>query len=54
MAPEERTRFLRNAARWQEMTPTERKTWKELVTKLPPLPPDFNAPPMPPAPAREE
>jgi hypothetical protein len=48
MTPEERGSFLRNAARWQAMTPQERQTWKQLVTKLPPMPPEPVAfPPIP-------
>jgi hypothetical protein len=39
LPPPERASFLRNAARWQAMTPQDRTAWKELVTKLPPLPP---------------
>jgi hypothetical protein len=39
LPPPERASFLRNAARWQEMTPQDRAAWKQLVTKLPPLPP---------------
>jgi hypothetical protein len=40
MGVEERKEFLLNAARWQAMSPQERETWKELVTKLPPFPPE--------------
>jgi hypothetical protein len=39
LPPPERASFLRNAARWQQMTPQDRAAWKQLVTKLPPLPP---------------
>jgi hypothetical protein len=45
MAPEERGAFLRNAARWQQMTAQERETWKRLVNKLPPMPPEPVVPP---------
>lgn len=49
MTPEERLSFLRNAARWQGMSPKERETWKNLVTKLPPMPPEPEVlPPLPP------
>jgi hypothetical protein len=48
MSPQERNLFLKNAARWSAMTPEERKTWKSLVTELPPLP--QIAPPLPPTP----
>jgi hypothetical protein len=48
MSREERGSFLRNAARWQAMTPHERETWKQIVTKLPPMPPETEIlPPMP-------
>jgi hypothetical protein len=53
MAPEERTQFLKSAARWDAMTSHERQLWRELVHTLPPappMPPDFpqDLPPMPP------
>ncbi len=47
MAAGERSEFLRNAERWQKMSPNERRLWRELVHKvppLPPLPPGFVAP----------
>ena len=53
MSRSERDQFLRKAERWQEMTPAERKSWRELVHKLPqlpPLPPGLKFPPMPPTP----
>jgi hypothetical protein len=40
MSPAERGEFLRKAERWQQMSAEERATWKALVTKLPPMPPD--------------
>jgi len=40
MSREERSSFLRNAARWQQLTPEERAAWRDLVTKLPPMPPE--------------
>jgi hypothetical protein len=40
MSPEERGEFLRKAERWQQMTAQERETWRLLVTKLPPMPPE--------------
>ena len=49
MTPEQQLQFLKNAERWQAMTPSERETWRTLVTKLPPLPPGFGVPPLPPA-----
>jgi hypothetical protein len=45
MSAAERDQFLRNAARWVEMTPAERQGWRELVRRLrspevlPPMPP---------------
>lgn len=57
MTAAERQGFLQNAARWSAMSPAERETWRNLVRKLPempPLPPDFYGgppPPLPPTPA---
>src|SRR5207249_3828779 len=48
MSPGEQQQFLKNATHWQQMTPTERQKWKELVDDLsamPPFPPDFSPPP---------
>ena len=39
MSPEERSEFLKNAERWQKMSPNEQRLWRELVHKLPPTPP---------------
>jgi hypothetical protein len=48
MTPQERGEFLRKAERWQQMTPQERQTWKSLITKLPPMPPEpIEMPPKP-------
>lgn len=44
MRPEEREQFLKNAERWQSMTPSERLAWREIVQKGPATPP----PPLPP------
>jgi hypothetical protein len=52
MSLAERQRFLRNAQAWQRMTPTERERWRELVARvpdLPPLPPGMVLPPPVPA-----
>ena len=49
MTPEQQLQFLKNAERWQAMTPSERETWRTLVNKLPPLPPGFGVPILPPA-----
>ena len=48
MTPDQQIQFLKNAERWQAMTPSERETWRTLVTKLPPLPPGFGVPILPP------
>ena len=50
LSPEDRAQFLRNAERWKEMSAEDRRTWRTLVTKLPPLPPGFGEPPKPPLP----
>ena len=53
MTRSERNQFLKKAELWQEMTPAERKSWRELVHKLPempPLPPGMKFPPLPPNP----
>jgi len=51
MSQIERTAFFRNSQRWNEMSNAERKQWRTLVTKMPPLPPGFEkgtSPPLPP------
>jgi len=57
MNADEQGEFLRNAARWEAMTPAERRLWRQLVQSLPalpPMPPGFRLtprgalPPMPP------
>lgn len=47
LEPKERQQFLRNAARWQAMSPEERQQWKVLVTHLPPTPQLTVPPPLP-------
>lgn len=53
MSAAERLQFLKNAERWNSMSPSERDSWRNLVRQLPempPLPPDFLTvapPPMP-------
>jgi hypothetical protein len=54
MTPDERAHFLNNAERWKEMTSEERRTWRSLVTRLPPLPPSFGEPPRPPGSPRSK
>jgi len=47
----ERAEFLKNAQRWSQMPPAERKAWRDLVVNVhewPPLPPGFITPPPPP------
>jgi hypothetical protein len=54
MSAVERQRFLQSAERWNALSSGERQTWRDLVRKLPempPLPPDFydlQPPPLPP------
>ncbi len=47
MSGDERVAFLRNAERWKSLSDLERRQWRTLVTKMPPLPPGF-VPPNPP------
>jgi Protein of unknown function (DUF3106) len=35
----DRAEFLKNAARWSEMSPAERQTWRDLVVNVPQWPP---------------
>lgn len=49
----ERQLFLKNAERWEKMSPAERQSWRTLVSRVPdfpPLPPGMGAmpPPLPP------
>jgi len=50
----ERQQFLKDAGRWEAMTPTQRQTWRDLVYNFGhlPLPPGLNQikPPVPPKP----
>jgi hypothetical protein len=39
MSGTERTEFLKNAERWSQMSPAERKSWRDLVTHVPQWPP---------------
>lgn len=53
MSTEQRSQFLKNAERWETMTPSEREVWRKLVMKStpqPPLPPGIR--PLPPSPPR--
>jgi len=55
MTPAEREQFWRNAARWESMTPEERRAWRAFTADLPPIPPGLGPgqpppPPLPPAP----
>ena len=50
---EEKRQFFRSAELWEKMSPSERQKWRELVAKLPPMPPvppGFGEPLMPPMP----
>jgi hypothetical protein len=49
MTPDEQNKFLINAARWQRMSETEHDAWREIINKvpaMPPLPPGVLAPPL--------
>jgi hypothetical protein len=53
MSLEERQQFLKNAERWRLMRPEERQAWRDLVLRLPelpPSPPGLGLPPPPPGP----
>ena len=39
MSVEERNQFLKNAQRWESMSPDDRSVWRNLVQKAPPMPP---------------
>ena len=39
MSLEDRAQFLKNAERWQQMTPDERQAWRDLVEQVPQWPP---------------
>jgi hypothetical protein len=43
----ERQRFLQNAERWKQMSPSEKQAWRDLVRRLPP-PIPRRPPPLPP------
>lgn len=45
MSVVERQQFLKNAKRWQEMTPEERQKWRDLVHVAPIMPPGENPSP---------
>ena len=47
---EERHQFLKNAERWELMTPDERQAWRELVKSIPLLPSNVRTAPVPPTP----
>jgi hypothetical protein len=48
MSLQERAEFLRNAERWSQMSPADRKTWADLVEHVPQWPPAVPAMLMPP------
>lgn len=45
----EQERFLRNALRWAAMSPEDRRAWRQLHAKLPPMPPE-----LPPSPSAKQ
>jgi hypothetical protein len=51
LSPQERAEFLRNAERWSQMSPADRKAWVDLVAHVPPWhpapPPALIMPPLP-------
>ena len=47
MGVAERDQFLKNAARWREMTPEERQKWRQLVDVAPIMPRGFSLRPQP-------
>ena len=50
MTERERQEFFKNAERWSVMSPAERQVWRNLVDRLPPMPPSSSrpSPPLPP------
>ncbi len=51
LPPAQRRQFLSNAESWQAMSANDRERWRHLVNNLPlmpPLPPGFGTPPLPP------
>lgn len=51
MSPDDQRQFLQNATRWQNMSEKEHNAWRQVVNKvpqLPPLPPGLEAPMPPP------
>ena len=47
LSPSERREFLVSAQNWQRMKPADREAWRKLVSRMPPLPPRINYPPIP-------
>lgn len=39
MSAAERAEFLKNAEKWSQMSPKERQAWREVVTRVPMMPP---------------
>lgn len=50
MPAERRAEFLKDAAKWQALTPEQRQTWRRLVREVPLWPPDPIEAAMPPLP----
>ena len=49
MTEAQRLEFFKNVARWKALPPAEQDAWRDLVNRLPPMPPGLG-PPMPPMP----
>jgi len=48
MSAKDRAEFLKNAEHWSQISPKERKAWRDLVAQVPMWPPLRIMPPMPP------
>lgn len=48
LTADQRARFLRNAERWRAMPESQREAWREVMTRVPPMPPVDRLPPLPP------
>jgi hypothetical protein len=49
MSPQARAEFLKNAERWSQMSPEDRRIWRDLVANVPKWPPPPQpSPPLPP------
>ena len=51
----DQAQFLKNASRWQSMTPEERRSWRRFLAEVTTLtPPGSEVPPLPPRPRANE